>query len=172
VRQMTAMLREDITELAATAGITLDPEQSALLAAGMRKGSDGKWAQFQVALPDGQDDVIRVRELAGMFLLGERILHVSARHAQSAEQARKMTETVLGKPDLARRVNQVSRVYGGELIGTWDADIRFMAQPCKTGYSADLIVFGPGVRRDSRLYAALLPCMMTRPDPQIWMAGA
>jgi hypothetical protein len=158
--------------MAATAGIVLDPDQAALLAAGMRKGSDGKWARFQVAVPEDQDEVILARELAGMFLLGERVLHVSAGHAQSAEAARKMTGLVTGKPDLARRVNEVSRVHGGELIGTWDADIRFTAQPCKRGYAADLIVFGPGVRRDSRLYAALIPGLGNRPDPQIWMAGA
>lgn len=169
---ITALDDEDMIALAAMAGIVLDEEQAVLLAAGMRKGGDGKWAQFQVTVPDSQGDVIRVRELAGMFLLGERVLHVSAGHAQSAEEARKMTETVMGSPDLARRVSQVSRVHGGELIGTWDADIRFVAQPCKCGYAADLIVFGPGVRRDSRLYAALIPCMGNRPDPQIWMAGA
>lgn len=162
---------KDMIALAATAGIVLDEGQAALLAAGMRKGSDGKWAQFQVSVPDGQDAVIRVRELAGLFLLGERVLHISAGHAQSAKEARGMTETVLGKPDLARRVNQVSRVHGGELIGTWDADIRFLAQPCKGGLAADLIVLGPGADRGSGTLTALLPCLSARRNPQMWMAG-
>lgn len=164
----------DIAELAAMAGIVLDGEQSALLAAGMRKGSDGKWEQFQVTVPDGQDDVIRVRELAGLFLLGERVLHVSAGHAQSAEQARKMTEIVTGSPDLARRVTRVSRVHGAELIRTYrgGGEIRYMTPPSCRGYAADLIVFRPGRNLDDKVLAAVLPCAAGRPDPQVWMAGA
>lgn len=163
---------DDITALAAMAGITLDPDQAELLAAGMRKGDDGKRERFQVAVPGAvSDPVLLARELAGVFLLGERVLHVSASHAQSAKQAEKTARVVMGSPDLARRVSQVSRAYGGELIGTWDADIRFLAQPCKHGYAADLIVLGPGVRRDARLYTALIPGLGNRPDPQIWMTG-
>jgi hypothetical protein len=150
-------LTGDITALAVTAGITLTPGQEKLLAAGMRKNGDGRWAQFQVTVPADQDEVILVRELAGMFLLGERVLRVSAGHAQSAAQARKTAQLVLGRPDLARRVTDVSRAHGGELIGTWDASIRFMAQPGKQGYAADLIVLGPGTDRGSRLYTALVP---------------
>jgi hypothetical protein len=164
---------EDMTALAAMAGITLDEGQAALLAAGMRKGSDGKWAQFQVTVPGSQGAVTRVRELAGLFLLRERVLHVSAGHAQSAEEARKMTGIVTGRPDLARKVTRVSRVHGGERI-TVDGggEIRYMTPPSCRGYAADLIVFRPGRNLDDKVLAAVLPCAAGRPDPQIWMAGA
>lgn len=169
---MNEVLNEDITGLAAMAGITLTPEQEALLISGLRTGSDGKRAQFQVAVPEDQDGVILIREMAGLFLLGERILHVSAGNGRSAAQARKMTETVIGRPDLARRISYVSRVNGGELISTWDGEIRFLTQGRGKGCVADLIVLGSGTDRGSRAFAALVPCVMSRPDPQIWMAGS
>jgi hypothetical protein len=166
------MRRDDVTELAAIAGVRLTAGQERLVTAGMRKSGDGAWAQFQVAVPDGQDEVLLVRELAGMFLLGERVLHVSAGHARSAEDAEKMTKTILGSPDLARRVSHVSRMRGGEMISLWDGDVKFRAQPLHGGHAVDLLAFGPGTRRDARVLAALLPCLAGRPDPQVWMAGA
>ena len=169
---MTAITQEDATELAAMAGITLTAEQEALITAGMRTGSDGKRVQFQVKLPRGQAEVILVRELAGLFLLDERILHVSAGNIQSAGQARKITEIVTGSPELSRRVSRIRRANGAESIRTYQgSEIRFLTSLQARGYAADLLVFGPGADRSSRIIAALIPCLAGRPDPQIWISG-
>lgn len=156
---------EDMTEMAAMAGIVLDEGQAALLAAGMRKGSDGKWAQSRVTVPGSQGDVTRVRELAGMFLLRERVLHVSARHAQSADEARRMTEIVTGRPELSRQVSRISRAHGAELIRTHQGGEILFTAGSGRGCRADLAVLsGPGPDTE----AAVLPCLAAGNNPQIW----
>jgi hypothetical protein len=158
-------LTGDITALAVTAGITLTPGQEKLLAAGMRKNGDGRWAQFQVTVPADQDEVILVRELAGMFLLGERVLRVSAGHAQSAAQARKTAQLVLGRPDLARRVTDVSRAHGGELIGTWQAGVRRRPDRPRAGHRPGLPpLHGPGPWHDDPAGPADMESRRVSPD--------
>jgi hypothetical protein len=168
VRQMTAMLREDITELAAKAGITLDPDQAALLAAGMSKDGNGKWTRFEVPVPDRSDAVLLARELAGMFLLGERVLDVSGGPDQAEDRARKAIMAVSRSRSLTGRVTRLSRLRGLQSIAAGDGEIRFMSSPSYRGYSADLLVFRPGSDPDDKILAAVLPCAASRPDPQIW----
>jgi hypothetical protein len=82
---------------------------------------DGKWAAFEVGLnvprQNGKGSILEARELAGLFLLGERlIIHSAHEFATSLEAFQRLLALIEGTPDLSRRVKRVSRAHGEEGI--------------------------------------------------------
>ncbi len=73
---------EEAIELAATAGLTLDPWQQHVLRGALGERADGKWAAFEVGLvvsrQNGKGSILEARELAGLFLFGEQLILHSA----------------------------------------------------------------------------------------------
>lgn len=152
--------------MAVSAGIALGPEHRDELAAALDRDA-GHWAQFRVACR--QDDVILARELAGMFLLGEHVLDVSASHGLAERRFARYSQAVARSSQLASRVTRVHGYLGDQLIAARSGEIRFLAPPSYRGYSADLLVLRDGMDRDYKLAAAVLPCAAGRPDPQVWV---
>src|SRR5205809_457432 len=72
----------EAAELAASAGLVLDPWQAMVLDAALGKRRDGKWAAFEVGVvvsrQNGKGGILEARELAGLFLIRERLLVHSA----------------------------------------------------------------------------------------------
>lgn len=156
-------------ELAAQGGIILAPEEQEALSAAMAR-NDGRWVQPRVSC--GYSDVILARQLAGLFLLDERILYV----CHGRQRAREAFGCLLGcierTPQLSRRVTRVSKAAGAESIRTQaGGEIRFPSPAGSHGVSADLIVLSGGTGYDNRVLTAVLPCSASRPDPQVWVTG-
>jgi hypothetical protein len=108
---------DEAIELAARAGLHLDPWQQTVLRDGLGEGRDGKWAAFEVAaiLPrqNGKTAVFEARELAGLFLFGERlIIHTAHEYKTSHEAFRRISAMIRDTPDLAKRVKSI-RVANG-----------------------------------------------------------
>lgn len=72
----------DATELAARAGLMLDPWQSLILDGALGERADGAWAAFETAIvvsrQNGKGAILEARELAGLFLFGEELILHSA----------------------------------------------------------------------------------------------
>ena len=72
----------EAVELAALAGLFLDPWQELVLQSALSERADGKWAALEVGLvvprQNGKGSILEARELAGMFLLGEELILHSA----------------------------------------------------------------------------------------------
>src|SRR3954470_5539568 len=66
---------EDVADLAAAYGLTLDPWQENVLQAAMGERHDGQWAtpRVGVSVPrqNGKGAIIEARELAGLLIFGE-----------------------------------------------------------------------------------------------------
>ena len=69
---------QEAAELAASAGLVLDDWQRFVLDVGLSERADGQWSAFEVGLivprQNGKGSVLEARELAGLFLFGERLI--------------------------------------------------------------------------------------------------
>lgn len=72
----------EATDLAARAGLFLDPWQSLILDASLGMRADGTWSAFETAVvvsrQNGKGSILEARELAGLFMLGEELILHSA----------------------------------------------------------------------------------------------
>src|SRR5262245_23737747 len=81
----------EAADLAAHAGLELFPWQQHVLDVGLRERADGNWSAFEVAVnvprQNGKGGIIEARELAGLFLLKERLIIHSAHEFKTSRVA-------------------------------------------------------------------------------------
>ena len=112
--------------LAGMAGLTLDPWQERVLVASLGVRADKKWAAFEVGLvvsrQNGKGSLLEARELAGLFLLEERlIVHSAHQFDTSLEAFNRLLQLIEGCPALSKRVKRVVRSHGEEGITLSDS---------------------------------------------------
>lgn len=170
----------EAVELAASAGLFLDPWQAWILERALGERADGKWSAFEVALvvprQNGKGAVLEARELAGLFLFGEQlILHSAHEFKTAAEAFRRVLQLVQSSPDLERRVRTVRTSHGEEGIELkTGARLRFVARSTGSGrgFSGDCIILDEAYNLDAKAMAALLPTLSARPNPQLWYTSS
>ena len=96
---------DEAVEFARWCGLTLYPWQEDLLRDMCRTSDDGVWAAREVvvsvARQNGKGEVLLARELAGIFLFGERLIFHSAHFLDTAVDAqRRLFEVIESHPDL------------------------------------------------------------------------
>jgi hypothetical protein len=161
--------------LAADVGLTLDPWQALVLEASLNERA-GKWAAFEVGLlvsrQNGKGALIEARELAGLFLLDERlILHSAHEYKTAAEGFKRILGLIEGSDMLRRRVKQVRTSHGEEGIELADgARLRFIARSTGSGrgFSGDCVILDEAQNLPDAAVEALMPTMSARPNPQLW----
>jgi hypothetical protein len=112
---------EEAIELAQLADLHLDPWEQLVLAHSLGERPDGKWAAFEVGLvvprQNGKGTILEARELAGLFLLGEKLLiHSAHEQATSSEHFRRLLTLIEGVPEFERRVLKAPQGKGAEAI--------------------------------------------------------
>lgn len=177
---------EEALELAELAGLVLDPWQAFVLAHSLDERADGKWAAFEVgvmvARQNGKGGILEARELAGLFILGERLLiHSAHQFDTSLEAFRRLLQLIEDTPDLDQRVQRVSRSHGEEGIELKKNPrtglrqrIRFRTRTKGggRGFSGDLLVLDEPMFLPESAHGALLPTLSARPNPQVWYTGS
>ena len=167
-------------ELCAAAGLHLDPWQQYVLTVSLGERPDHKWAAFGVGLvvsrQNGKGSVLEARELAGLFLLGERlIVHSAHQFDTSIEHFRRLLYLIESTPELESRVKRVSRSHGEEGIELKSGQrIRFRTRTKGggRGFTADLVVFDEAMILPAAMVGAVLPTLSTRPNAQVWYTGS
>jgi hypothetical protein len=167
-------------ELAASAGLVLDEWQQLVLSRGLGETEEGTFAALEVALvvprQNGKSEILLARELAGLFLLGERLLiHSAHTFSTSLEAFLRLQQLIEANEDLSRRVKRVTRAHGEEgieLIGGQRIRFRTRTSGGGRGFAADLVVFDESMFLAETAHAALLPTLSARPNPQVWYAGS
>jgi hypothetical protein len=173
---------DEAADLAASAGLILDPWQRYVLTHGLGEREDGRWAAFKVCCwvprQNGKGTIIEARELAGLFLFGEKlILHSAHEYKTASEAFLRIKDLIQGCPDLDRRVNKYWQANGEQGIELTSAAgggrLRFIARSRGSGrgFSGDLNVLDEVQELTAQQMAALLPTMSARPNPQIWFFG-
>ena len=167
---------QDAVELAAAAGLELDDWQGYVLTNGMAERQRTSWAAFEVGLivsrQNGKGAVIEARELAGLFLLPEKlIIHSAHEFKTAAEGFLRIQQLIEGCPDLERDVLRVRRSHGEEAIELKNGKrLKFMARTGGSGrgFTGDCIILDEAHNLDDENMAALLPTLSTRPNAQVW----
>src|SRR3712207_4972699 len=99
VPEYVATSGREAVELAALAGLGLDPWQQLVLEGSLGERADGRWAAFEVGVEvprqNGKGGILEARELAGLFLLGERLIIHSAHEFATASEALERMESIL-----------------------------------------------------------------------------
>jgi hypothetical protein len=170
----------EAVELASMAGLEMDDWQQFVLVNGLGERPDAKWASFEVgvevARQNGKGGILEARELAGLFLLGERlIIHSAHEFATASEALERMDQILEGCPELSRRVRTLKRSHGEE--GVYLKTGQRLRYKTRTkgggrGFSADCVILDEAMVIAQQFLSALLFTLSARPNPQLWYTGS
>ncbi len=169
-------------DLAAIAGLELDGWQADTLADAMRL-EHGRWAAREVGVvvsrQNGKGKILAVRQLAGLFVLGERLQVHSAHEFKTCyEHFRQVKDLIQQCPILAAELLPVTGIRtgaGDQAIETRSGcRLRFIARSRSSGvgFSADTVYLDEAFRLDDQTMSALLPTMSARPNGQMWYTSS
>jgi hypothetical protein len=170
----------EVIDLAAEAGLHLDPWQAFALERGLTEDEAGKWAAFEVGCivprQNGKGGIIEARELGGLFILDEAfIVHSAHQFDTSLEAFRRLLFLIENTPYLSKRVKRVSRSHGEEGIELMNRQrIRFRTRTAGggRGFSGDCLIYDEAMILKSSSHSATLPVLSARPNPQVWYFGS
>lgn len=170
---------QEAIDLAARAGLLLDPWQRLVLDTAMREDRYGKWAAFEVGLvvarQNGKGAIITARELYGLFVLDEYIVHTAHVFETSLEAFTRLLDLIEATPDLDRRVAKKIFSHGEEGIKLKTGGrIKFKTRTKSggRGLSGDLVILDEAMILTERAVGSLIPMMTAKPNPQVWYAGS
>lgn len=169
----------DVRDLAAAYGLVLDPWQENFMRAALGERADGRWAATRVgaSVPrqSGKGALLEARELAGLLLFGEQLVIHSAHLVPTAlEGFHRIKHYFENFDDLGKRVRRIREGNGDQSVEMMNgARLLFKARSRGSGrgFSADLLVLDEAQILAERDWAAMLPTMSARPNPQAWLAG-
>lgn len=167
-------------ELCDAVGVHLDPWQKHVLVGALGERQDGGWSAFEVALivsrQNGKGEVLLARQLAGLFLLGERlIMHSAHEYKTAAEAFTRIKQVVDNNDELRREVKTIRTSHGEEGIELRNGNrLRFVARSKGSGrgFTADCVILDEAYELGPEQMAAMLPTLSARPNPQIWYASS
>lgn len=129
-----------------------------------------------VARQNGKGSLLEARELAGLYLLGERlIVHSAHQFDTSLEAFSRILVLIESTPDLDREVMRVSRSHGEEGIELKSGQrLRFRTRTRGggRGFTGDCLILDEAMYLGPQIMAALLPTLSARPNPQIIYTGS
>jgi hypothetical protein len=174
---------QETVDLARLAGLDLDPWQELVLEQALGEGEDGRWAAFEVGLvvprQNGKGSILEARELAGLFLFGEKLLiHSAHEQATSSEHFRRLLTLIEGVPEFERRVLKAPKGKGAEAIelrGGQRILFKTRTGGGGRGLTGDFVGLDEAMILPVATTAALVPTMAARSvsgNPQLWYAGS
>lgn len=171
---------KEAVDLAAEVGLILDPWQRHVLEHALGEREDGKWAAPEVGLivprQSGKGAILEARELAGLFLLGEKLILHSAHEFKTASEGFLRIKALIDNHDAFRkRVTKVLTGHGNEQIELKNgARLRFVARSRGSGrgFSGDCVILDEAYALPDAAMDALIPTLSARPNAQIWYTSS
>lgn len=177
---VTTAAGDDAVDLAAAAGLHLDPWQAQALRDVLGERADGQWAAREAALvvprQNGKGSVLEALELAALFLHRERlILHTAHEMKTAKNHYERMMSLIKGAPFLERQVAQW-RNSNEEISITLHSGgkLRFIARSTGSGrgFTADRLVLDEAMILTPESLSALLFTLAVAPNPQTVYAAS
>lgn len=185
-------LGREIIDLSNLAGLELDPWQAWIMEEAHNTRSDRpffnpytnrveyKWAAFEVGVmvsrQNGKGSILEARELAGLFLFGERlIIHSAHQHDTSLEAFERIKMLIENTPDLDAQVAKMSNSHGVEGIQLKNGQrLRFRTRTKGggRGFTCDCLILDEAMYLNAMQVAAIFPTLSARPNPQVWVTGS
>lgn len=170
----------DAIELAASAGLILDPWQQLAVQLGLGETAAGKWAAFVVALivarQNGKGSVLECLGLFWLFLDDCQLIGHSAHEYKTAMEAfRRLVALITNTDDLRRKVKKIINTNGEEGIELLSGRrMRFLARSkgAGRGFSFDRLIWDEAYALTPEQQEAQLPTMSARPNPQLWLTSS
>jgi hypothetical protein len=179
-------------ELAASAGLVLDPYQKMLLDIAFALDPSGALLCFEIAVilsrQNGKNTWLEALELAWLFLFGEQlVLHSAHLFETSREHFLRMYALIVNNPDFDCRVWKIKEGRGAEEIilklrdpvtGSWigraGARLKFQTRKggAGRGFVGGKLVMDEAMYLDATAMAAGVPTMATMPGAQIVYTGS
>lgn len=171
---------DDAVKLAASAGLILDEWQQSVLRRSLGERPDGKWVTPDVAVvvsrQNGKNAILEARELAGLFLFGERLIIHTAHEMKAARVTfDRVVDLIRSTPSLQKRVKNVAYSKGDEGVELHNGNrLRFMARTGGSGrsFSADTLILDEAYNLPDHVMNALTPTLSARPNPQVWYTSS
>jgi hypothetical protein len=171
---------DDAIELAAIAGLFLDEWQQNVLRWSLMAHTDGRWGAREVGLvvarQNGKGSVLEARQLAGLFILGERLaLHTAHEFKTCYEHFRRVVGLVEDTPSLSKLVKIIRTGAGDQAIELKNGNrLRFLARSRSSGrgFSGDAVYLDEAFELSDATIGALLPALSARPNPQLWLTSS
>lgn len=173
---------QEFVDLAASAGLVLDPWQQYVLVHGLGERPDGRCAATKCSVwvprQNGKGAIIEALELGWLFLTRERlILHSAHEFKTSSEAFIRLKELIQSTPDLDRRVNRIREANGEQGIeltrSAGGGRLRFVARSRGSGrgFSGRKNILDEAQEITTQQNAAMMPTLSAQPDPQAWYFG-
>lgn len=180
VPEFSTSAGQEAVELAAQAGLVLDPWQAFVLDSSLGERPDGTWASTRIGLTvarqNGKGSILEARQLAGLFLFGERLQTYSAHQLDTALEAfNRLRDLIEGSEDLSRRVARVNTAHGKEgieLLGGQRIRFRTRTRGGGRGFSGETLYFDEAMILPTEAHGALYPTMSAQPNSQVWYTGS
>lgn len=190
---------QDAIDIMRLAGRELDDWQRYVLEHSLGEREDGRWCAFEVALivprQNGKNVVIEARELAGLFLWGEKVIIHSAHQVKTARKSfRDMQNLIRSTPELLSQVAGYQPDKHGpdpwaQIRGVRDTTSETVIELANgnrleyharssagaRGFTGDLIILDEAYDLDPEEIAAMMPTMAARSldgNPQIWYTSS
>lgn len=174
---------DEMIDLAAVAGLVLEPWQE-IAAEGMTlTRADRKWSAFEVGIQanrqNGKGSIIEARQLAGLFLWGEDLQIYTAHEFKTAQEMfMRIRDLIEGCPQLDALVSRVRTADGEEAIETKAGQrLKFMARSNNSGrgFTGDVVYLDEAYKLRQQTMAAILSTMSARSitgNPQLIYASS
>lgn len=175
-------LGDDAIDLAELAGLRLLPWQELLIRASLGEGSseDANWAASNVCLitprQQGKNFVVYVRELAGLFLLNERIIHTAHEFA-TADDAWKELKGIVEGCDLDDECLH-PHLHGGAEVSIRHRNGGFIRYRARGNGSMrgitriNMVVADEAFALDDRQMGSFKPIMQAADRRQLWLTSS
>lgn len=162
-------------ELAAKAGLVLDPWQAFTVERILAEREDKRPAAFEacviVARQNGKGSILEALSLAWLFLTDTPlILHSAHEFKTAAEAFRRLRTLITGTPILARRVARITTAAGNEAIElTSGQRLRYVARSKGSGrgFTGGKLILDEAYAIEAEEMSALLPTLATQRDAQV-----
>lgn len=180
VPEYTKTLGDAAVELVSRSNLVPDQWQHDAIRDLMAVRDDGKWAApsgaFICPRQNGKSLLAAIREMAGLFLLDERlIVHSSHEQATASEQFRLVLELIETTPEFKKRMLKPIHGKGSEAIELRSGQrILFKTRTSGglRGFTVDCLVFDEAYNLPNDAIAAMLPTTTAAPNPQVLYASS
>lgn len=167
-------------ELAASAGLILDPWEQLALILGLGETAEGRWAAFQVALivarQNGKGAVLEALGLFWLFGTGEMLIGHTAHEYKTAMEAFRRILSLIENTDwMRKKVKKIINTNGEEGVELLNGQrLRFLARSkgAGRGFTFRKLIWDEAYALTEEQQEAQLPTMSAVPNPQVWLTSS
>ena len=140
----------------------------------------GQHAAFEVGIEVGRQNgkgaVLEARQLAGLFVVRERLqVHTAHEFRTTFEHFLRLTNLIDASSSMSKKVARIRRGAGEQAIELKTGErLRFIARSGGSGrgMSGDCVYLDEAFAVTPVMIGALLPTLSARPNPQIWFTSS